>query len=93
MKRHSVEVAGTSFTLAQGRDIHDTKNAVVSAIRAGGDLVDLVVFGNVEVSVLVTPGVAVIFRSEEVETDGRDTGDLARPFHPFASMEAFEALI
>ena len=93
MKRHSVDVAGTNFFLAQGRDVDETKDAVVSAIRSGGDLVDFVVYGNVEVSVLVTPGVPVIFRSEEVEVDERDTGDLAQPFHPFTSFESIDSFI
>ena len=93
MKRHFVDVAGATFFLAQGRDVQRAKDDVVRAIRAGGDLVDLVVFGNVEVSVAVSPGVPVIFRSEEVDIDARDTGDLDDPFHPFVSMESFESLI
>jgi hypothetical protein len=93
MQRHSVDVAGTNFFLAQGRDVTETKDAVVAAIRAGGDLVTFVVYGNVEVSVLVTPGVPVIFRSEEVEVDERDTGDLAQPFHPFAAFESLDSFI
>jgi hypothetical protein len=88
MKRHYVDVAGTTFFLAQGRDIQQVKDAVVAAIRSGGDLVDLVVFGNAEISVAVSPGVPVIFRSEEVDVDERDTGDLTDPFHPFSSLES-----
>jgi hypothetical protein len=92
MKRHFVDIAGTTFFLAQGGDVQDVKDAVVAAMRNGGDLVDLVVLGNVEVSVAVSPGVPVIFRSEDVDIDERDTGDLADPFHPFVTMESFEAL-
>jgi hypothetical protein len=92
MKRHFVDIAGTTFFLAQGGDIQDVKNAVVAAIRNGGDLVDLVVLGNAEVSVAVSPGVPVIFRSEEVDIDLRDTGDVSDPFHPFVTIEAFEQL-
>jgi hypothetical protein len=92
MKRHYVDIAGTTFSLAQGGDIQEVKKAVVAAMRNGGDLVDLVVLGNAEVSVAVSPGVPVIFRSEEVDIDERDTGDLTDPFHPFATMESLEAL-
>ena len=93
MRRHYVDVAGTTFFLAQGRDVQRAKDDVVKAIRSGGGLVELVVFGNVEVSVAVSPGVPVIFRSEEVDVDTRDTGDLDNPFHPLSSMEAFESLV
>lgn len=93
MKRHSVEIAGTSFLLAQGPAVQQAKDDVISAVRSGGNLVDLVVVGNVEVSVLITLGVAVIFRSDVVDEDGRDTGDLARPFDPLTSMELFESLL
>jgi hypothetical protein len=92
MRRHYVDIAGTTFFLAQGGDIQDVKDAVVAAMRNGGDLVDLVVFGNAEVSVAVSPGVPVIFRSEEVDIDERDTGDLADPFRPFATMKSLDAL-
>ncbi|WP_188508815.1 hypothetical protein [Conyzicola nivalis] len=63
--------------------MRDTKEEVVAALRAGGGLVDFVVYGNVEVSVAVSPGVPLIFRSEEVEHDERDTGDLEEPFRPY----------
>jgi hypothetical protein len=93
MKRHYVVVAGTTFFLAQGHDVQTVKDSVVAALRAGGGMVDLIVVGNVEVSVAISPGVAVIFQSEEVDLDLRDSGDLADPYRPFVSMEAFEGLL
>ena len=93
MKRYSIDVAGTNFLLAQGRDVQRVKDDMVSAIRSGGDLVDLIVVGNIEISVLVSPGVAIIFRAEDVEVDDRDTGDLARPFDPLNALEYFDSLI
>jgi hypothetical protein len=93
MRRHYVVVAGTTFFLAQGHDVQTVKDSVVAALRAGGGLVDLIIVGNVEVSVAISPGVAVIFQSEEVDLDLRDSGDLTDPYRPFVSMEAFEELL
>jgi hypothetical protein len=93
MRRHYLDVAGATFFLAQGHDIQQAKDAVVAAIRAGGGLVDLVVFGNVEVSVAVSPGVPVVFRSENVDADDRDTGDVSDPFHPIESIETLGFLL
>jgi hypothetical protein len=93
MRRHFVVVAGTTFFLAQGRDVQTVKDSVVAALRAGGGLVDLVVVGNVEVSVAISPGVAVLFQSEEIDLDPRDSGDLADPYRPFVSIEALEEFI
>jgi hypothetical protein len=92
MKKDTVEIAGTTFFLARGVDVQDVKNAVAEALRNGGDLVDLVVYGNSEVSVAVSSGIPVVFRSEEVDVDERDTSDLADRFHPFVTIESFEAL-
>jgi len=41
-----------------------------------------VVYGNKEVSVLISPGVPVVFTSEPIanDRDSRDTGDVDFPF-------------
>lgn len=86
MRRDTVTVAGERFVLAQGHDLGDVKERTVQAARDGGDLVDLVVLGNVEVSVLVTPGVPVVFTSEVIEYDDqdpRDTGDVTSVFDSY----------
>lgn len=83
MTRDTVRIAGERFVLAQGHDIEQVKQATVQAVRDGGALVDLVVLGNVRASVLVSPGLPVVFTSEELapeEQDERDTGDLAAPY-------------
>ena len=90
MRRDTVRIGDDRFVLAQGHDIDDVKAATVAAMRANGDLVDLVVLGNREVSVLVSPGVAVVFTSEIVDAeqqDVRDTGDVAFPFHLLTDFE------
>jgi hypothetical protein len=49
-----------------------------------------VVFGNKEVSVLVSPGVAVIFTSELIEADDQDSRDTGDVDAPFETMNDFE---
>lgn len=90
MRRDTVKIGEDRFLLAQGHDIEIVKAATVAALRANGDLVDLVVYGNREVSVLVSPGVAVLFTSEIVEDedqDSRDTGDVSFPFPAISDYE------
>jgi hypothetical protein len=86
MRRDTVTVAGERFVLAQGHGLDDVKEHTVRAARDGGGLIDLVVLGNAEVSVLITPGVPVVFTSEMIEYDDqdpRDTGDVTSVFDPF----------
>ncbi|MDW4571421.1 hypothetical protein R8Z57_01365 [Microbacterium sp. M3] len=85
-----MRIGDDRFVLAQGHDIDDVKAATVAAMRANGDLVDLVVLGNREVSVLVSPGVAVVFTSELLDAeqkDVRDTGDVDYPYESFTDYE------
>ncbi|QEW04289.1 hypothetical protein [Microbacterium lushaniae] len=90
MRRDTVKIGEDRFVLAQGHDIESVKAATVAALRANGDLVNLVVYGNREVSVLVSPGVAVIFTSETVEADDFDTRDTGDLHTPFAAITDFE---
>lgn len=90
MRRDTVKIGDDRFVLAQGHSIDDVKTAMVAAIRANGDLVDLVVYGNREVSVLLTPGVSVVFTSEIIaidELDPRDSGDVELPFPTITDFE------
>jgi hypothetical protein len=83
MQRSSLTVAGQTYVLAQGQDLVGVKAATVAAVRANGDLVDLVVYGNQFVSVLVSPGVALVFSSQDIDDDAmddRDTGNVLAPF-------------
>lgn len=89
MRRNTVRVGEDRFILAQGHSIDDVKAATVAALRTGGDLIDLIVLGNKE-SVLVSPGVAVVFTSETIATadqDARDTGDVLYPYDSLSDLE------
>ncbi|HEY8589134.1 MAG TPA: hypothetical protein VIL55_06255 [Naasia sp.] len=80
MLRTRVRVHDTTFYLAQGRDPEELKANIVEAAKAGAGFVSFVELGNRTVSVLVTPGVTIVFEQEEVEPDARDDGDLRFPF-------------
>lgn len=90
MRQDTVRIGNDRFVLAQGQNIDDVKAATVAALRANGDLIDLVVYGNREVAVLVSPGVPVVFTSEIIDVDdhdARDTGNLQLPFDTIADYE------
>ncbi|MFW8745914.1 hypothetical protein, partial [Mesorhizobium japonicum] len=59
MLRTTINVYGVEYRLAQGRDVDEVKRASVAAVRANGDLVDVVVVGNRLVSILMSPGVPI----------------------------------
>lgn len=80
MQRTTLTIDGHSHVLAQGTQLGSLKAAAEEAVRAGGKFIDLTVVGNVAVSVLVSPGVAIHFTTREVAEDERDTGELAEPF-------------
>ena len=90
MRQNTVRIGDDRFVLAQGHDLDDIKTAAVAAMRANGDIVDLVVVGNKTVSVLISPGVAVVFTSEVIAAgaeDSRDTGDIGHPFDALSDYE------
>lgn len=90
MRQDTVRIGNDRFVLAQGQSIDEVKAATVAALRADGDLIDLVVYGNKEVSVLISPGVPVVFTSEVIDVDdhdARDTGDLQLPFDSITDYE------
>jgi len=80
VKRYTATVGVKSYVLAQGHSIEGLREEMIGAIRAGGDFVDFVVLGNRRISVLVSPGLPVVFEEAEVEIDERDTGNVSRPF-------------
>ncbi|QHC68210.1 hypothetical protein GSU68_17620 [Rathayibacter sp. VKM Ac-2759] len=80
MMRTTVTIEGKSYALSQGEDVAALKEASTRAAQAGGGLVEFVVVGNRQVSVLVSPGVPVIFEDVEVPDDDRDTGDVHEPW-------------
>lgn len=90
--QNTVTIAGQRFVLAQGHSLDQVKEHALQAVRDHGALLDLIVYGNTEVSVLVSPGVPVVFTSETInvsDQDDRDTKVLAAPFEPFEPFEDF----
>jgi hypothetical protein len=82
MIRTRVRMQGMTFYLAQGRDPEDLKADMIEAVKEGGAFVSFVEVGNHHVSVLISPGVVVVFEEEMVDRDSRDTGDMSEPFDP-----------
>jgi hypothetical protein len=80
VKRYTATVGTKSYVLAQGHSIDSLREEMIGAIRAGGAFVDFVVLGNRRISVLVSPGLPVVFEEADVEVDERDTGNVSRPF-------------
>ena len=80
MQRTTLTIDGHSHVLAQGTELGALKASAEAAVSAGGRFIDLTVVGNLAVSVLVSPGVAIFLTTREVVEDDRDTGDLADPY-------------
>ncbi|KZX21959.1 hypothetical protein [Rathayibacter tanaceti] len=80
MIRTTVTIEGKTYGLSQGTDVDDLKQSATRATQAGGGLIDFVIVGNRQVSVLISSGVPVIFEELEVLDDDRDTGDVHRPW-------------
>jgi hypothetical protein len=80
MRQTTILIGTLQYLLAQNGDIDKLKAAVLAAIRSGGDYVDFTVVGNRSISVLIPPGVVVVFQSADVDEDDRDTGDLTSPY-------------
>ncbi|SMH48588.1 hypothetical protein SAMN06295885_3072 [Rathayibacter oskolensis] len=80
MMRTTVTIEGRTYGLSQGTDIAALKESTTGAAQSGGGLVEFVVVGNRQVSVVVSPGVPVIFEEVEVDDDDRDNGDLHEPW-------------
>ena len=87
MKRITITVSDTQYPLAQGQDVAVIEAAALEAVRAGGDLVRVTLYGNRELAILVSPGVAVTFEIADVPDEPRDDGDLSSPFEPFSSLD------
>ena len=92
MRRTTLTIDGHSYELAQGTQLGALKSSVEDAVREGGRFVDVTVVGNVAVSVLVSPGVAVFLTTNEVPEDDRDTGDLTRPYSDLVAWDIGDLL-
>lgn len=82
MLRNTLTIEHHTYELAQNTDVQALKTATEEAVAGGGRFVDVVVVGNIAMSILVTPGVAIFIRTEEVDDDDRDTGNVAYPYMP-----------
>lgn len=80
MVQATVVVDGASHLLAQDQDRGELKARIEQAVSTAGAFVDLVVVGNRQVSVLITPSSRVSITAATVLFDSRDTGDVEFPF-------------
>jgi len=80
MRRTTLTIDGHSDVLAHSTHMGLLKSSVEDAVRDGGRFVDLTVAGNVSVSVLISPGVAVHLSTHEVEDDDPDAGDHSKRY-------------
>jgi hypothetical protein len=87
MKRITMTVSDTQYPLAQGQDVRVIEDAALVAVRAGGDIVKVTLYGNRELAILVSPGVPITFEVADVADEPRDDGDLGSPFEPFSSLD------
>lgn len=73
MRRVTLTVHGTSHALDAGTDHEIVRAAIVDALRRGGDFVTFTTAKAEEVSVLVSPGAQITFRTEATpDTEGDD---------------------
>lgn len=80
MVRTEISLDGETYFLAQGQAPDEIQRRMEAAVQAGGKFVDFVVVRNRAVSVLVSPGVPIVFSVQTVQFDPRDTGDEETPF-------------
>jgi hypothetical protein len=82
MLRNTLTIERHTYELAQNTDLQALKSTTERAVAAGGRFVDVTVVGNIAMSILITPGGPIFIRTEEVDDDDRDTGDVAQPYVP-----------
>jgi hypothetical protein len=72
-------INGRDYVVSQTQDIEQIKEATVTIAKSGAGLLDFIGFDGREVSVLITPGVALVFESFEApaEQDSDGPGDPA----------------
>jgi hypothetical protein len=80
MQRTTMQINALDYLLAQGQDVNAIKEQILTALRDGAGIITTTLVGNRELDILISPGVAITFQTEEVPEDDRDDGDLASPF-------------
>lgn len=88
MQRITITVSDTPHPLAQNQDITLIQAAALDAVRAGGNIVPVTLYGNRELAILISPGVPITFEVAEVPDEARDDGDLQSPFEPYSNFVA-----
>lgn len=86
MERVTINVNGASYPLAQNQDLDRIWSDIVAGVRSGGDFVKVIVHGNRELTILVSPGLSLTFDTQEVPDDARDDGNVGYPFDPSTTM-------
>lgn len=86
MVQTEVVIDDVTSLLAQGEDVDEVMRQIEAAAATSGRFVHLVVAGNRNVSVLVTPNSRAWISVATVLTDDRDDGDLSTPFGGFYDL-------
>jgi hypothetical protein len=86
VRRITITVSDTPHPLAQDQDITVIQTAALDAVRAGGNIVTVTLYGNRELAILISPGVPITFEVADVPDEERDDGDLDSPFEPYSSF-------
>jgi hypothetical protein len=86
MQRITITVSDTPHPLAQGQAIDVIEAAALAAVRSGGDVVRVTLYGNRQLAILVSPGVPITFEVADVPEEPRDDGDLENPFEPYSAI-------
>jgi hypothetical protein len=82
--RNRVTIGSDTVFLSDEQDVSELKKAILRAVRAGGDFVDLWIDSHTRTSVLITPGLAVKF--EIIELAIADASDWDGSF-PLSDMD------
>jgi hypothetical protein len=85
MQRITITVSDTPHALAQDQSIDEIERRALEAVRNGGDIVKVTLYGNRELAILISPGVPITFEVAEVAEEPRDDGDLDSPFEPYST--------
>ncbi|MEF2977251.1 hypothetical protein [Subtercola sp. YIM 133946] len=80
-------MSDTPHPLAQDQNIDTIEAAALDAVRGGGDIVRVTLYGNRELAILVSPGVPITFEVADVPEETRDDGDLESPFEPYSVFD------
>ncbi|BDZ48659.1 hypothetical protein GCM10025867_09000 [Frondihabitans sucicola] len=78
MRRHTIKIDQDTFVLTDDVRAQEVEAAALLAVQQGGGMVNVFHDDNRNVSVLVSPGVPIFFRSDTVDEDdaGPDWVDL-----------------